>query len=346
MYYNGRAVHWAQRRIALMHRRHTVLFSLLLAVLTAASYSSAFSMGRGAPYWLKPGTFLEYRAQSYHPFGGGFILVVNNTKVGISGPNVSVLFRIVSVSDGLARVNASISVYGNSRFPVYVIYPGNATFKPFWSNASIFNVTMTPNNVTKVLLSSVTVGGQYLINLTSGWVYDLQGRPYGHTVLWDGFKPNETFAIYNGKPVRITALKVLNVTVKTYYSTFPKPNIVVHGQHVKSAGAITFFDAYYNPAYDLCLSFIMGPIPDFNAIGVYGFLWTDDKAASIDKKLLEKHGGVVDGIWVPGVILANASLNSGSRVRVIPPGTSRLRFLPAVSLIAVVGVLILRYRGR
>ncbi|WP_297068818.1 hypothetical protein [Thermococcus sp.] len=319
-----------------------VVFVLLLSNTTAMAYPASHN----APYWVKPGTFLEYKAQSYHPFGGGFIFVVNNTKVGISGPNVSVVFRIVRVSDGLARVNVSISVYGSSQFPVYVIYPSNATFKPFWSNASIFNVTTIPNNITKVLLGSVTVGGQYMINLTSGWVYDLHGRPYGHTVLWDGFKPNETFAIYNGKPVRITEVRVLNVTVKTYYSTFPKPNILVHGQHVKSAGAITFFDAFYNPAYDLCLSFIMGPIPDFNSIGVYGFLWTDDKAASIDEKLLGEHGGVVDGIWVQGVILANSSLSPGSKTKVTPPSTSELYILPVALFVVVAGVLLLKYGKR
>ncbi|WP_297495929.1 hypothetical protein [Thermococcus sp.] len=321
-------------------------FLVVSILLFGSTPILASPASHNAPYWVKSGTFLEYRAQSYHPFGGGFIFVVNNTKVGISGPNVSVVFKIVSVSDGLARVNVSISVFGNSQFPVYVIYPSNATFKPFWSSINVFNVTTISNNATRVLLSSVTVSGQYMINLTSGWVYDLHGKPYGHTVLWDGFKPNETFAVYNGKPVKITEVKVLNVTVKTYYSTFPKPNIIVHGQHVKSTGAITFFDAFYNPSYDLCLSFTMGPIPDFNAIGVYGFLWTDDKAASIDEKLLREHDGIVDGIWVQGVILANSSVSSGSKTKVTPPGTSELYILSAVLLGVVAGVLLLRYGKR
>ncbi len=322
-----------------------LLFSLFISASVVLSGVGAVNYPhQNAPYWVKPGTFLEYKAQSYHPFGGGFIFVVNNTKVGISGPNVSVVFRIVRVSDGFARVNVSISVYGNSQFPVYVIYPSNATFKPFWSSVNVFNVTTTPNNITKVLLGSVTVSGQYRINLTSGGVYDLHGRPYGHTVLWDGFEPNETFAVYKGKAVRITEVRILNVTLKTYYSTFPKPNILVHGQHVKSAGAITFFDAFYNPAYDLCLSFIMGPIPDFNSIGVYGFLWTDDKAASIDEKLLGGHGGVVDGIWPVGVILSGANLGASNPTKLHPPGSSGLRYLPPLSL-AVVGVVVLSRRG-
>ena len=330
-----------------MPRKRSVLLPLLLTVLTTASYSAAFSIGAGgAPYWVKPGALLEYKAQSYHPFGGGFIVLANGTGVAISGPNVTVLFRITKVTGGFARVNVSISVSGSSKYPVYVIYPSNATFQPFWSNGSLFNMTTTPNNLTKVLVRSLTVGGEYAINLTSGWVYDLRGKPYGHTVLWDGFKPNETFALYNGKKVGITEVRVINATIKSYYSTFPKPNIIVHSEHVVSAGTVTFFDAFYSPEYDVCISFIMDPVPDLNAIGVYGFEWTDDMASSINEELLKKHGDIVDGIWAQGVILANASLGTPVETHVSPPGSSGLICLPVLSSMAIVGVLLLEYKNR
>ncbi|GAB6135820.1 hypothetical protein [Thermococcus prieurii] len=308
----------------------------LLVFLVTSSVLAAGTTGPGVPYWVRPGATLEYRAFSTHPAGGGFIFNVSGAPVAVTGPNVTVVFRVLDVKNGLALMHVSITVTtGNVSFaPVLVIYPSNSTVRPFWNESSIVAVKAL-NNYTKVVLSSLRVDGRYRINLTTGWVYDLKGRSYGHTVLWDGFRPNETFAFYHGKRVKVAAVKIANVSMRTYYGTFPKPNVVVHSGRVVTPVTVSSFDAVYSPEYDVCISFMTDPIPDFNAIGVYGFMWTDDKAAKIDTELSEKHGGMVNGMWAWGVILSNATLGRGHSVAVTPPGNSRLRYLAVFLLIVV-----------
>ncbi|NJF25493.1 hypothetical protein [Thermococcus sp. Bubb.Bath] len=321
-----------------------ILFVLVSLLILDGGVMGA-SIPQGAPYWVKPGAFLEYKAQSYHPVGGGFYVDRNGTLIGISGPNVTVLFRITEVKKNNARVHVSITVTTkNSTFPVIVTYPNNATVHPFWSNGSVINITRTPNNITKVFLRSLIVGGDYLINLTNGWVYDFSGKAYGHTVLWNGFKENETFAIYKGKKVRIREVKVINATMNTYYSAFQKPNVIVHSEPVLVGNGRTFFDSFYNPGYDVCISFMMDPIPDFNAVGVYGFMWSDDMAASINEKLMKGQQGVPNVVWAPGVMLANASLGEPAETKASPPTGSGMKYIPLLALAVVAGAVLMWYR--
>ncbi|WP_456423101.1 hypothetical protein [Thermococcus sp.] len=301
------------------------------------------------PYWFHPGSFVEYKAVSYHRVGGGFIFNASGVPVAVTGPNITVVFKVLNVTGDIARLRVILSVStSNVTFaPVTVLYPANGTFKPFWNESDVINITKMSNNITKVILNSLTVVGEYEIKLRNGWVYDLHGNPYGHTVLWDGFTKNETFAFYHGARVVITQVKIINATLNTYYSSFPKPNVLVHSTHVVTPdGQTSFFDAFYSPGYRICLSFIMDPIPDFNAVGIYGFMWTDDKALAIDEKLM-KNGKIVNGVWPQGVILANATLGESTTPVVSPPKTSEfLYLLPiAVGVVVFVGVLTHR-RGR
>ena len=354
-----------------------LLFSLLISALVVLNGMGAVNYPhQNTPYWVRPGTYLEYRAQSYHhPYSGGFYLLVNGTRVGITGSNITILFRVTSVARGVARVRVSFSINGNNNSPVRVLYPDNATFRPFWSNGSLLNTTRLPNNITEVLvrnftpnikyinatlfnttklpgnitralLRNITITGEYMINLTSGWVYDMSGKPYGHTVLWDGFRSNETFALYNGEKVRIKEVRIANVSFSSYYSVFPKPNLIVKSDRVVGlSGSPRLFEAVYSPGYDVCISFIMDPIPDFNAVGVYDFLWTDEVASSKDMKLTEGREGLVNGVWPIGVILSKANLKSSNPTKVYPPGSSGLRYLPLLSL-AGIGVVVFSRRGR
>jgi len=325
-----------------------LLFSLFISALVVLNGVGAVNYPhQNTPYWVRPGTYLEYKAQSYHhPYSGGFYLLANGTRFGITGSNITILFRVISVARGFARVRVSFSINGNNNSPVRILYPNNATFQSFWQNASLLNTTKLQGNITRALLRNITITGEYLINLTSGWVYDMSGKPYGHTVLWDGFKPDETFALYNGEEVRIKEVKIANVSFSSYYSVFPKPNLVVKSdQLVGLSGSPRFFEAVYSPGYDVCISFLMGPIPDFNAVGVYDFLWTDEVASSKDMKLTGGRGGLVNGVWPVGVILSEANLGSSNPTKVRPPGSSGLRYLPLLSL-AVVGVVVLSRRGR
>ncbi len=353
-----------------------LLFSLFISASVVLSGVGAVNYPhQNAPYWVRPGAYLEYRAQSYHhPYSGAFYLLVNGTRVGISGSNITILFRVTSVARGFARVMVSFSINGNKKFPVQILYPDNGTFQSFWQNASflnttrlqdnitrvlvlnltptvkylnasLFNTTKLPGNITRALLRNITLTGEYLINLTSGWVYDPSGKPYGHTVLWDSFRPNETFALYNGQRVRIKEVRIANVSFNSYYSVFPKPNLIVKSERlVGLSGTPRFFEAVYSPGYDVCISFIMDPIPDFNAVGVYDFAWTDEVASSRNMELTRGRGGLVNGIWPVGVILSEANLGGSNPTKLHPPGSSGLRYLPPLSL-AVVGVVVLSRRG-
>ncbi|AHL21787.1 hypothetical protein [Thermococcus nautili] len=323
------------------------IFVSILALIFVPSTASLSETS--APYWFHQGSFVEYKAVSYHRNGGGFVFNASGVPVSVTGPNITVIFKVLNVTGDIARVKVILSVStGNVTFaPVTVFYPANGTFKPFWNASDVINVTRMSNNLTRVVLKSLTVGGEYEIKLSAGWVYDLHGNPYGHTVLWDGFTKNETFALYYGKRVVITEVKIINATLNTYYSSFPKPNLLVHSTRVVAPdGQISFFDAFYSPGYRICLSFIMDPIPDFHAVGIYGFMWTDDRALAIDKKLNLNYK-IVNGVWPQGVILANVTLGESTTPVVSPPEPSKARYLLPIAVgIAVVAGVVTYRRGR
>jgi len=275
----------------------------LLAFLIVAAPVGAY------PGWVKKGTFLEYRASTYYTE----VTVGYNdsgTVVYILGSNITVTFRILNVMDDKALVNVTLYFKGSSDEPVQVEFPANSSIKPFWKQAEVIK-EVDNNGVYTFYLKSLEISGKYYIDVNTGWVYDVAGRKYGHTVLWDDLRPNDTFAVYNGMEIPVSRVDKLNISMRTYYASFNGPNVVIHGSPVKVRGGVEIFDGVYNVNHNLCLSFEMFPIPDLETVGIESFWAVDRKSFNTDINMTKGTKDYVNGMWAWGMVLADTNAVGG-----------------------------------
>ncbi|MDV3104337.1 hypothetical protein [Thermococcus waiotapuensis] len=274
-----------------------------------------------APYWLKPGTELVYFANATKPdtyYGGGAYYRSDGCIATLGFQSMRVVFRIINVSNDWAIVNVTVGLYGDKslRWPyseVTAYYPANCTLDLPWP----------VNTITHSLRENVSfewadygtelvLNGSYKIHLLTGIVYSMDGRPYGHTLLF-GLYPvsNMSYVILDGKHLAFNVIRVLNsTTYVTYYRNFTGPNVFLSSEPVNftdPSGATSFIRSIviFNPGDDLTAGF-MGVIPDLGASVRLDVIAISDNM--MDRLTPKFSGGEVDRAVPAGVLLYNVSV--------------------------------------
>ncbi|WP_297519112.1 hypothetical protein [Thermococcus sp.] len=314
-----------------------VLSLVLLMLLSAAA---SWSVGAQGNQIVKPGAYFLYVARTNESvnessllsaLGSGnmfFSLRRNGEPVFVSVyGNGSVEFRVLSVEDGTATVRLVVS--GKD---AVIMYTGNIT--PFWSGRDVIS-SMTSGNVTRVAVRSFELGSVYRLNVLTGTVYDLKGRPYGRTLLFYGrdvVPGRALFTAPDGLKVSVSRVTTLNSTVVTYYGRFLPPLIqVVTTPYRVSMVNITASGRsilIYDPGSGVLLSY-------------FGFSWADFRAAGfslfggIDRSGLSALGK--GEMFAPGLVLADTNVLGGGSAVKYSPETSPLAYV-YLALIAIAGV--------
>lgn len=290
-------------------KKRMVLMLFLFLFLFLEPLSTA------APYWLKPGSQIVYFANGTtnpNAYGGGAYYQWNGCIANLGFQSMRLVFRVVNVSKGWATINVTLILYGDKslKWPfsdVYAYYP--STCNPPFPNP----LNTTPYTRSNVSLKWSDYGtrlilhGAYRIHLPTGLVYAMDGKSYGHTLLF-GLYPvsNDTYVVLGSKRLYFNNVRVLNSTTYiTYYRNFTGPNILVLGEPVNftdPSGASAFLRTMtvFNPGQDISLGFL-GVCPDLEAaFGISAFIEGDRMAIQLKPQF---SGGKLEKVVAPGVIL-------------------------------------------
>ncbi|NJF25496.1 hypothetical protein [Thermococcus sp. Bubb.Bath] len=294
--------------------RVTVFFVLLLlfSVFPIPNATAALQ----SPYWLKPGAYVEYYANSTpsrpNVFGGGIYYHWDDCLANFGFQRIRVVFNVTDVSNNWALINVTVILYGDPslRWPfsdVDAYY--RATCSPPFT--PINTTPYSRNNISLVDADygkNLTIKGAYRINLNTGTVYSLDGKPYGHTFLF-GLYPvtNMTYiTTLNGTRLRFEGVDILNsTTYVTYYRNFTGPNVMMVSEPVNitdPSGAKAFGRTMvlFNPGEDVSPGFF-GVIPDLEAsVEIYALTVADNMDNTLKPQF--SHGKLVKAA-APGVIL-------------------------------------------
>ena len=320
--------------------RGKAVFVLLLLSFSLGPVSSEHY----TPHWVKPGVYFTYLATTNEtfdwtvPHAPTVLVTIYNTSgtpVGIYyRGNVTVTFWILNVSRDVATIELTVS---GGRAMVRTI--GNVT--PIWNEKDIVNVD-TFGNQSMIYLRHLELKSIYLINLTTGYVYDLQGNRYGRTLLWYNpyLKPGDyLFTSPGGLNVTVSKIETLNETFLTFYRPFKPPIIatmtspfnVELGSVLQIGGKAMGF---YDPSTGFLLSFLGVGWSDFQAGGFLTFMGST--------RVFPRG----DGLKLGGLLLADTNAEIIGQKVSYTPSISPLLY---VYLFVVVGaisiVLTLRRRG-
>ncbi|CAI1492095.1 conserved membrane protein of unknown function [Thermococcus nautili] len=234
------------------------------------------------PQWVKPGVYFTYSAITNTtvnwtaPHAPSVLVIIYNVSgepVGIYyRGNVTMTFLILDVSSDMATIKLTVSGDG-----VVVRTLGNVT--PIWNEKDIVNVD-TFGNQSLIYLKRLELESMYLINLTTGYVYDLRGNRYGRTLLW--YNPylklgDYLFTSPGELNVTVSKIETLNETFLTFYRPFRPPTIIIMTSpfNVKMGNALQVGGkamAFYDPSTGFLLSFLGVGWADFQACGFLTFM--------------------------------------------------------------------------
>ncbi|WP_457752007.1 hypothetical protein [Thermococcus sp.] len=312
-----------------------------------------------APYWVKPGAEIQYYVNATVPpgeksWGGTVYYHWNNCIANVGFQRAKISFRIVNVSGDLALVRVNLTLYG-SRFlkwpysDVYAYY--SSSCRPPFSNP----MNVTPYKTKNISLkwadygNEVSLSGYYKIRLSSGMVYSLNGKAFGHTVLFGLYPSNGSYVLLNGRKLTFTTRVLNSTTYITYYRNFTGPNVLLMSEPVNltdPSGSNAFLRTLvvYNPSSDVSAGF-MGIIPDLEAsLGIYTIAALDNMGK---KYKPETENGELAKTVAPGMILYNLeypkheSTSTSSQIPVKHP-TSKMWVLAVLGIIILLGVMLWR----
>ncbi len=301
-----------------------------------------------APYWLKPGSQLVYFANGTIPnaYGGGVYYMKNGCISNVGFQSARLVFRVVGVSKGWATINVTLILYGDKSLEwpysdVNAYYP--STCSPPFPNP-LSTTPYTRNNIslkwsdygTKLVLHGV-----YKIYLPTGTVYSMDGKSYGHTLLF-GLYPvsNNTYVALGRKRLPFSQVSVLNsTTYVTYYRNFTGPNVLVMSEPVNltDPGGTTAFlrtVVVFNPGQAVTLGFL-GVVPDLEASTGIGVLAIGDNAIKVRPQF---SGGKLEKSVATGIILYD--LDFPKTRSSVTQRSLQLAIAPSVSSLWVVGVVV------
>ncbi len=341
-----------------------VLSSLFLVFPSQSQWATASAQGI-TPYWLKPGTYLEYYANATqnHTYGVAISYSYRGCPIIIRGQQVQVIFTVANVSDGWVYIKARVTVMGSNyllklvksgkvKVPIQLAYvatvfQGNNPefrFPSTWGkHVMVRNATLGNEKKIKVeYWKNITISGSYKVNIATGKVYSLNGTYYGHTVLWGwrtGEEANETVAWSGNAPLRIKKLETINTTVLTYMGEFHGPNVLVITNTVTVPPlAVVSLLIWYNPGKELTLSF-MGVVPDLEAIGLKAVGAVDNSAIKYTTEHLKQ---IKSATWAMGIVLKKMNVRASSVTCGKRPSGSRGWIVLAAALSALMAVVIWR----
>ncbi|AFN03673.1 hypothetical protein PFDSM3638_04415 [Pyrococcus furiosus DSM 3638] len=317
------------------------------------------------PYWIKEGVYITYVSRPLEPpdpedilnkHGYGTMTIVYNRSGQLflitTYGNGQVNFTISSISSNLTKVKIKIS---GEYVVVRYYYPSNSTpnFTPFWNEDDVIAMESGPlmfskgYSVMKVALWNLTLWGEYYIDTNTGDVYDLSGKYYGKTILWNDpnnpMKINETICFdFEGKPIKVANVTISNLSVLTYYRVFKPPAIMIKTTSgiekvppdLKTVGRNMMT---YDGSSGILLSMLGFHVPDAKAAGfpvLYGF---DEKMYELSKRSKD------DKLMIAGGLVlydTNANFLQLKRIPYSPP-TTPLAYLYIISgLFVIIFILI------
>ncbi|WP_457750473.1 hypothetical protein [Thermococcus sp.] len=267
-----------------------------------------------APYWVKPGVYIEYTATRYDPYiesqvsqgirpelvtTASILYFRNGAIYWVDCHNdTTIKFKILEEKEGYLTVGVRIDM---SNVTVKVSVPSGENLSPIWEQNEVIKVETIPipgNSGTreyKVYLRSLRIEGVYRIRESDGAVFSLNGTYYGHTFLWIDPnsipRENETFVVF---PTLNWTMKVEKVSVrdkptKTYYGKFGPPvaTLSLLGPPLVMKGIVEFTtqtpeSLRYDPSTGMVISPTTMSIlisPDLAAIGIPFASFTDERVA-------------------------------------------------------------------
>ena len=298
-----------------------------------------------APYWVKPGVYIEYIAKRYDPYfplvtgarpeqihTAEIFIKINGTIFRISASNdTRVIFKFLSVQKGYLTVETRIEMKN-----VTIVSMGlkNSTFPEFWDRNEVISTSIEPSHDAgfldcqwlKVKLGHLTLSEKYLIRLSDGAVFDMEGRYYGHTALWvDPSRlpgPNETFFKSGSVVSKVYNVSPMDRKMMTYFREFGPPLIGISRtlegfnvmQELGDGRKFTLLElqvqgpaiyGIYDPSSGLCLypsTWGLTLLPDFGAIGIVFAVFTDELSAY---RVQKEHST----LWASGLVLHRTNIN-------------------------------------
>ncbi|NJE31269.1 hypothetical protein E3E38_09475 [Thermococcus sp. 18S1] len=219
-----------------------VIPSMLVAVFVLIG---GLHSALAAPYWAKPGVYVEYAALTYEPYVQykeslgvkerpmTMILFYNHSgalfNIHATG-DVFLAFRIDSDNGTHLEVAFRLTAHNVT---VDVILENGTDLPAFWDESEVVSFSTRRAGWSgvveyKIAMKSLEITGSYHIRKRDGAVIGLDGRTYGHTFLW--YDPTEDIGdipYVNLTPVAPSLY--LNGTVGidkklvTYHDTFGPP---------------------------------------------------------------------------------------------------------------------------
>ena len=323
-------------------KKKTALMLLLSLFLFLEPLTTA------APYWLKPGSRVVYFANgtTERGHGGGAYYLKNGCIANVDFQSARLVFRVMDVSNKWATINVTLTLYGDKSLwwplsDVSAYYPSTCT-PPF---PDPLNTTpYTRNNVSLKWSdygTRLVIHGVYRIYLPTGTVYSMDGRSYGHTLLF-GLYPvsNNTYIALEEKRLPFSKVHVLNSTTYiTYYRNFTGPNVLLLSEPVNltdPSGATAFLRTavLFDPGDDVTLGFL-GVVPDLEASTGIGVLAISD---NMDSRLRPQFsGGKLEKAVALGIILYGLNFPKAGKETQRP---LQLATAPAVSPLWAAGVVV------
>jgi len=275
---------------------------------------SLFSPVQAAPYWVKPGVYIEYVVTRYDPYiqyqasagtspelvRTAFLTYLHNGNLYriYAYNDTHIRFRILDEKDGYLTVGVCIEM---KNVTVKVSVPKGKNLSPIWERSEVIKVEAlhTPMSSEvreyEVHLRSLSILGVYRIRESDGGVFSVNGTYYGHTFLWIGPdnppKENETFVVLPTLNWTMKVKKVSSVdeAKKTYYGEFGPPvsTLSLVGPPLVINGVVEFTTETWGfIRYDPATGMVLSPTtlsvlisPDLSAVGIPFAAFTDERVA-------------------------------------------------------------------
>ncbi|AJC72839.1 hypothetical protein X802_10750 [Thermococcus guaymasensis DSM 11113] len=166
----------------------------------------SFHSALAAPYWVKPGVYIEYIAERYDPYiqylnGKGYVSNIskatsvifyecNGTVFRILTLNdTKIRFRVLEISNNWATIGVRIELNNVS---ILTLVKKNTTPPRLWDVGTSEVIIEPPHDQSipedivwyKIFTKRAVITGVYKLQLNDSAVFDLNGKFYGHTGLW------------------------------------------------------------------------------------------------------------------------------------------------------------------
>ncbi len=327
-----------------MEKAEALIFTVWMLALLS------FPAVQAAPYWVKPGVYIEYAAHRYDPYfplvtGASpdmintamLIYSVNGTLFRIEAHNdTRIRFEFLGVEEGSLRVRGIIEM---ENVTVTSIGLNSTEFPKFWDGGDVISEKLEKSHDVGFLdcvwlvvnLRKLTLVGEYRIRLNDSAVLGMDGAYYGHTFLWvDTSNPPKTGTIFSEAgtfEIAFYTLRSINRSMMTYYGQFGPPLVALStnftrgdisfAQRIDSRRKYTLMDiSLHGPGPSLIYDPSTGLAVYPNSIGMAPY--ADFMAIGIlwaefvDEKAAYRMMAEKDDSWGYGLVLYDTNADFGA----------------------------------